>query len=116
MPADRSEIWALHAEVCKALADPKRLLIINELRDGPRSVGELATALGFSQPNTSQHLAVLRERGVVVANRDGTSIFYELRGDRVLKALDLLFEFMAESLDRRSQAARAVSAAPSRER
>ena len=88
----------LHARVCKALADPKRLLIINELRDGPRSVGQLAEAIGISQPNVSRHLALLRDRGFVTAERFGSSVHYALASTKILRAVDLLREFMAEEL------------------
>ena len=65
------EMYALHAQLCKAIADPKRLLIIDALRNGERSVGDIADELGFSQPNTSQHLAILRSRNVVTTSRAG---------------------------------------------
>jgi DNA-binding transcriptional ArsR family regulator len=93
-----TDISELHARVCKALADPKRLLIINELRDGPRSVGDLAEAVGISQPNVSRHLALLRDRGFVTAERFGSSVHYALASPKILQAVDLLREFMAESL------------------
>lgn len=92
------EIHELHARLCKAIADPKRLLIINELRHGAMTVNELAEALEMSQSNTSQHLAVLRDRGVVVVERDGPHSYYSLRSKKVVKAIDLLREFMAEEL------------------
>lgn len=95
-PADAVEIYQLYARVCKALADPKRLLIINELRDGPRPVGEIAAALGISQANASQHLAILRDRGVVSTRRVGTHAYYALTSDKIVQAVDLLYEFMAE--------------------
>ncbi|HEX9354541.1 MAG TPA: metalloregulator ArsR/SmtB family transcription factor [Streptosporangiaceae bacterium] len=95
---DAAGISELHARVCKALADPKRLLIINELRDGPRSVGDIADGLGVSQPNVSRHLAILRDRGFVTTQRYGSSIHYGLASPKVLRALDLLREFMAEEL------------------
>lgn len=98
----RNEIYELHARLCKALADPKRLLIINALRDGKKSVGELTSELELSQSNVSQHLAVLRERGVVAATRDGNNVFYELRDARVAAALDLLREVMAAQLESRT--------------
>lgn len=107
-PRIKTEIYDLHARLCKALADPKRLLIINALRDSQKSVGELTEELELSQSNVSQHLAVLRERGVVVANRDGNNVFYSLRDERVVKALDLLREVMAAQLSRRSELQRAV--------
>ena len=93
-----AELHELHARVCKAIADPKRLLIINELRDRELSVGDLCEALGLSQSNVSQHLAILRERGVVLSRREGTSVFYRLRGSKVIAAVDLLRDFLAEDL------------------
>lgn len=93
-----AELHELHARICKAIADPKRLLIINELRDRELSVGDLCEALELSQSNASQHLAILRERGVVSTRRVGTSVLYSLRGTKVLEAVDLLREFLAEDL------------------
>ena len=93
-----AELQELHARVCKAIADPKRLLIINELRERDLSVGELCEALEFTQSNASQHLAILRERGVVSTRRQGTSVIYSLRGKKVLEAVDLLRQFLAEDL------------------
>jgi DNA-binding transcriptional ArsR family regulator len=98
MSASATEISELHARVCKALADPTRLLIINELRDGARPVGDIAEALEISQPNVSRHLALLRDRGIVTTQRAGSSIFYALTSDKIVRAVDLLREFMAEEL------------------
>ena len=94
--ADAGEIYELYARVCKAIADGKRLAIINELRDGPRTVGELAAALGVAQANASQHLAVLRDRGIVTTRRSGSNISYSLTSQKVAEAVDLLYEFMVE--------------------
>jgi DNA-binding transcriptional ArsR family regulator len=109
---DSAEITELHARVCKALADPKRLLIINELRDGPRSVGDIAESLGTSQPNVSRHLALLRDRGIVTTRRLGASVFYELASPKILQAVDLLRQFMAEELGWRPQARLTVAGPP----
>src|SRR3974390_1741785 len=98
MSASAAEISELHARVCKALAAPTRLLIINELRDGARSVGDIAEALQISQPNVSRHLTLLSDRGVVTTQRAGSSIFYTLTSDKIVRAVDLLREFMAEEL------------------
>jgi ArsR family transcriptional regulator len=89
-------MYALHARLCKAIADPKRLLILDALRDGERSVGDIAQEVGLSQPNTSQHLAILRERNVVTTSRSGNTIYYSLNTRMVIDAVDLLREFMAE--------------------
>ncbi len=94
--AETEEIYQLYARVCKAIADPKRLLIINELRDGPRTVGDVAAALGIPQANASQHLAVLRRRRIVTTQRVGSHIYYALTSQKVVQAVDLLCEFMAE--------------------
>jgi DNA-binding transcriptional ArsR family regulator len=104
-----AELRELHARVCKAIADPKRLLIINELRDRELSVGELCEALALSQSNASQHLAILRERGVVSSRREGTSVIYSLRGTKVLQAVDLLCQFLAEDLADRGRLGDVIS-------
>lgn len=96
--ATAAEIHELHTRVCKAIADPKRLLLINEMRDGSRSVGDLCDALGISQSNASQHLAVLRDRGMVRAQRTGSNVYYSLTSPKIIQAVDLLLEFLAEDL------------------
>lgn len=107
--AAAQEIHELHARICKAIADPKRLMIISELRDGPMSVSDLCRALDLTQTNASQHLAVLRERGIVTTERVGPSILYSLRSDKVLRAVDLLREFMAETMAQHTAAIDALS-------
>ena len=96
---DAADVDEMYARVCKALADPKRLLIINELRDGPKAVGDIASALQISQPNVSRHLAVLRDRGIVTARRAGSNIHYSLTSSKVVEAIDLLYQFMTERQD-----------------
>ena len=98
--ATRDDVFRLHAQICRALADPSRLLLIVELRHGPRTVGELARALGASQPLTSRHLGVLREKGLVHAVRDGSYVRYSLADRRVVTAVDLLLEVLAGQLAR----------------
>ena len=91
-----AEIRELHERVCKAIADPKRLLIITTLREGELSVGEIAESLGLTQSNASQHLAVLRDRGVVDTRRVGTTVYYSLHSFKILQAIDLMREFLTE--------------------
>lgn len=98
-----ADINELYARVCKALADPKRLLIINELRDGPKAVGEIASALAISQPNVSRHLAVLRDRGFVTAERVSSNVQYSLASPKIVRAMDLLREFMTAEADHRPE-------------
>ncbi len=103
------ELHELHARLCKAIADPKRLLIITELRNGPMTVGDLAEALEISQSNASQHLAILRDRGILESQKEGLNVYYSLRGKKVVKAIDLLREFMVEELDGQQRLRRAAS-------
>ena len=90
-----NELNQLHASVCKGLADPKRLLIINALRDGEMSVGEICEDLELPQANVSQHLAIMRERGLVNARKDGQFVFYSLTTMKIVEAVDLLRQVMA---------------------
>ncbi|HSK22450.1 MAG TPA: metalloregulator ArsR/SmtB family transcription factor [Egicoccus sp.] len=99
----RGELAELTATLCKALNDPKRLLLIYALADGPRSVGALADTLGASQTNVSQHLAILRERGVVGTERRGPSVIYSLRYPELIGAVDQLRAILSRELDRRQQ-------------
>ncbi|MHB1526656.1 MAG: ArsR/SmtB family transcription factor [Candidatus Dormibacteria bacterium] len=90
--------YEMHAYLCKALAHPVRLLVIDQLRDGPRSVGELATALNLSQSNLSQHLGILRAKRLVGHRREGSNVYYQLRDPRLLQAFDLLREVLRDVL------------------
>lgn len=94
----KEEFYQLHAHLCKALAHPTRLLIIDELRDGPRSVSELVERLGLRQSNLSQHLGILRDQRLVIARRDGQAVFYSLRDPRVTQAFDLLRQVLRSAL------------------
>ena len=112
-PALTQEITALHAGICSALADPRRILLLYALNDKPRNVSELADELGISQPTASRHLNVLRERGLVNAKREGQSVVNSLADKRIIQALDLLREVLASNLQ--SQAALAESVTESNE-
>jgi DNA-binding transcriptional ArsR family regulator len=94
----KEEFYQLHAHLCKALAHPTRLLIIDELRDGPRSVSELVERIGLRQSNLSQHLGILRDQRLVIARRDGQTVFYSLRDARVTQAFDLLRQVLRSVL------------------
>jgi ArsR family transcriptional regulator len=96
------EVNQLHAEFCAGLADPKRLLILYTLADGPRNVSELSESLQMSQPAVSRHLKVLKERGLVYANRDGQSVIYSITDMRIIQALDLLRAVLASQLKNRA--------------
>lgn len=94
----RAEINHLHAQVCAALADPNRILILYFLAEKSRSVNEIAEGLEISQPTTSRHLQILRERNLVSAQRDGQHVYYSLKDQRVIQALNLLRGVLADIL------------------
>ena len=79
-----------YAAVGRALADPKRLCVLESLAIGELSVSDLSTRVGCQVPNMSQHLAVLRRAGLVTSRRDGTTILYRLADPRVLDAYRLI--------------------------
>ncbi len=102
-------IYELHAGLCQTLANPRRLNLLNLLRDGERSVGELAEATGLPQANVSQHLGVLRERGVVETRRDGVTIYYRIANPKMIKACDLVREVLLERLAETHELAKRVT-------
>jgi ArsR family transcriptional regulator len=99
----RTEIFQLYANLCKGLADPKRLLIIETLRERPLTVSEISAELELPQSNVSQHLGILRQREIVRTRRRGSNVFYSLANPKILDALDLLREVMTEQLAQRGE-------------
>jgi DNA-binding transcriptional ArsR family regulator len=92
------EIFKLKAEISKTLSDPKRLMIISELRSGEKQVGELALTLEIPQAVVSRQLAILRSRGIVTPRREGTCVFYRLTDVRIVEACDLVHEILINHL------------------
>lgn len=89
-PSDDLDHYRLHADLCKVLTDPKRLMLLDALRRGERSVGELAETIGSTLANTSQHLAVMRSAGLVDGTRDGTTVRYRLAEPAIIDACDIV--------------------------
>ena len=96
------EIHQLHADICSALADPTRILILYILADGTCTVNDLASKLNAAQPTTSRHLKVLRDRGLVRANRQAQTVEYSLNDPRIIEALDLLRSVLRDTLSHRA--------------
>jgi ArsR family transcriptional regulator, virulence genes transcriptional regulator len=109
---DTLELYRHHAEICKVLTDPKRLLLLDTLRGGERSVGELADAIGVALPNASQHLAVLRTAGLVEGRRSGTTVTYRLTEPAIADACDIIHAIVKRRLARAERPARAVPDRP----
>jgi DNA-binding transcriptional ArsR family regulator len=99
------EITILQAEILKTLASPRRIEILHALTGGPSEVGRLAETIGASQPNVSQHLAVLRSAGIVEAERDGREVRYRLADADVMVACGLMRAVLERRLMRLGQIA-----------
>ncbi len=96
-------LFELQSEVCKTLASPKRLEIINALKDGQKTVGELVVILGVPKANVSQHLAVMRHKGILNSRRDGVNIYYRIANPKVVQACVLMREVLTEQMQEKSR-------------
>ncbi len=92
------QIYAYHAEMCKVFSHPKRLELINLLRDGEVSAGELGERLGLLPANLSQHLTMMRERHILVSRKEGNMVYYRIANSRLIEAFDLLREILFEQI------------------
>lgn len=93
-----NRISELHAEICRTLGSAIRIEILNVLRDGEKTVNELAESLGLRQANVSQHLAVLRQRRVVTTRKEGTNIYYRVANAKIIQACELMRQVLLEQL------------------
>lgn len=94
----QDRISEMHAEICKTLGSSVRIEILTCLRNGERTVGQVSQELGLRQANVSQHLAVLRQRQVVMTRREGTSVFYRVSNPKIIEACRLMREVLLEQL------------------
>ncbi|MBS3057753.1 MAG: winged helix-turn-helix transcriptional regulator [Candidatus Diapherotrites archaeon] len=94
------KLYELHAEVCKVFSNSTRLEILNLLRDKEMSVTGLMKKTNLSQANISQHLSIMKAKGIVTSNRKGKNICYKLENPRILKAFDIIKEVLSERLKR----------------
>ncbi|MDH4227527.1 MAG: metalloregulator ArsR/SmtB family transcription factor [Deltaproteobacteria bacterium] len=93
-----SGIYEMQAEICLCLANPRRLEIIAALKDGPLCSTVLAKKAGISKALASQHLAMMRDKGILTSRRDGKSVIYSLSSDKVAKACALMKEVLFEHM------------------
>lgn len=96
------ELQLLHQNICQAVGDPKRIQILYALHEQPRHVTALAEALNMPQPTVSRHLAVLRERGLVIAERDGAAVVYRVGEVRIIEVLDVMRKMMRDWLGKQN--------------
>jgi ArsR family transcriptional regulator len=98
----KQEIMQLQADFCAGLSDPTRIIILYALNERSLNVTELTNELSLPQPTISRHLKVLRERGLVFTERQGTVITYHLADQRIIQAMDLLRSAMRDRLTQRA--------------
>ena len=92
------ELTLLHANVCQALGDPKRILILYALHEQPRHVSLLADDLDMPQPTVSRHLAILRQRALVTTQREGTAVIYHLADPRIIDILNNMRQVLRDAI------------------
>ena len=100
---EKKEFYLLHSDVCKTLANPKRQEILDCLRNKAMTVNELVKKTGISQANLSQHLSLMRAKGIVSTERKGVNVFYSISNSKILKAFDLISEVLQDSLNAQSK-------------
>lgn len=101
-------IYNLQAEISKTLANPIRLAILHNLRDNEKSVNELTDILGISQSNLSQHLALMRQKGILKTRKQGTSIFYSVTNPKINQACDMVRAVLLDQLNQRHEFAQSL--------
>lgn len=90
------DIYELHSDCCKIFSNPSRLKILDLLREEGKTVTQLTEETGLNQSNVSQHISLMRDKGIIKGKREGRKIEYELTSEKVIKAFDLIKEFLIE--------------------
>ncbi len=99
----KQEVSQLEADLCYALADSTRILILYALDEKPYNVTNLGLELDIPQPTTSRHLKILRERGIVQTTREGKNVVYHLMDNRLIQALNLLREVLRDGITHKAK-------------
>jgi DNA-binding transcriptional ArsR family regulator len=92
------ELRRFKAEIFQALAHPTRIAIVERLRSGEMSAGQIVEELEIEQANASQHLTVLRSKQIVVKRKEGNQVFYSLRDPVLIEVLDILKRYFYSQL------------------
>lgn len=93
-------VFELHASMCKVFSNPKRLEIIHTLRENEMSVGALSKKLGVPIGSLSQHLSMMKDRGILTSRKEGNMVYYRLANPKMLEAFDILREILFERISR----------------
>ena len=107
---DSAQLWELQADICQVMGNPKRLQILNLLKWGELSVGAMVQSLGVPKANLSQHLSLMRQKGILATRRQGTTIYYRLATPDITQACEIMREVLHEVLDSRGSLSRNIQA------
>jgi len=103
-----TEIYTLHADFCKILANPTRLMIMAILSHGEMSVGELASTCDTALPAVSQHLKILKNHHMVESRKEGHSVFYQTTDSRLMEACTLIRTVLLDGMRKRGEVANTI--------
>ncbi len=95
----KEKILDFQSQVCKTFSNTKRLEVLNLLKAGEMAVSDITKALGTTKANTSQHLMVMRMRGILKTRRDGTNIYYRIANEQLINACSLMQEALTQIMD-----------------
>ena len=105
---EKTDIFELHADLCKTLSNPKRLMILALLAKKEMSVGEIAEVIAVPLSNVSQHLSLLKAQSLVQARKNGQSVYYSLSDRRIIQACTLIRSVLLDKMKERGQIAREI--------
>lgn len=108
MTSDK-RLYELQSEICKTLASPKRIEILNALKMDEKTVSELVEILGVPKANVSQHLAVMRHKGILRSRRKGVNIYYTVASPKVIEACSLMKEVLMDHMKEKGRLAEMVA-------
>jgi DNA-binding transcriptional ArsR family regulator len=102
---EKSDIFELHANFCRCLSNPIRLIILEVLSKGEKSVGEMAEVSGVTLANISQHLTVLRNHNIVKRRKSGQTVYYSIIDARIIDACNLIRSVLLDTMKRQGKIA-----------
>lgn len=96
-------LYSLHANICKALANPIRIEIIDVLNDKELTFGELQNETGVLKSNLSQHLSLMVSNGILLQRKEGLNVYFKLSTDRIATACRIMREVLIDNLRKQSE-------------
>lgn len=101
-------VFELQADICQTLANPKRLQIVHLLKDGELSVSSIVKAMAIPKANASQHLSLMRQKGLVMSRREGTTVYYRLASPKIIEACSLMREVLLTLLANQEKLSKSI--------